>query len=140
VKEYGELPKIECRAGQVNQVFMNILTNAIDALEERNSKRSIEEITLCPSRITISTEVKQGDLARFVAIRISDNGTGMKETVQEHLFEPFFTTKPVGKGTGLGLAISYQIVVEKHLGKLECFSEVGVGTEFAIEIPVRQGD
>jgi PAS domain S-box-containing protein len=139
VKEYGELPQVECRAGQLNQVFMNILTNAIDALEERDSKRSIEEIALCPSRIAISTEVKQGDLARFVVIRIADNGTGMKEQVQEHLFEPFFTTKPVGKGTGLGLAISYQIVVEKHRGKLECFSQVGVGTEFAIEIPIKQG-
>jgi PAS domain S-box-containing protein len=139
VKDYGELPQIECRAGLLNQVFMNILANAIDALEERDSKRSIEEISLYPSRITIATEVKQGGLAKSVAIRISDNGMGMKETVEEHLFEPFFTTKPVGKGTGLGLAISYQIVVEKHRGKLECFSEVDVGTEFAIEIPINQG-
>jgi PAS domain S-box-containing protein len=138
VKEYGELPQVECRAGLLNQVFMNILTNAIDALEERDSKRSIEEIALCPSRITISTQIKQGDLANFVVIRISDNGIGMKETVQEHLFEPFFTTKPVGQGTGLGLAISYQIVVEKHRGKLDCFSDVGVGTEFAIKIPIKQ--
>jgi PAS domain S-box-containing protein len=138
VKEYGELPQVECRAGQLNQVFMNILTNAIDALEERDSKRSIEEITLCPSRITISTAVKQQDAEGFAVIRISDNGMGMKEQIQEHLFEPFFTTKPVGQGTGLGLAISYQIVVEKHRGKLECFSEEGAGTEFAIEIPIQQ--
>jgi PAS domain S-box-containing protein len=140
VKEYGELPQIECRAGQLNQVFMNILTNAIDALEERDSKRSIEEITLCPSRITIVTEVKQQDAAVFAVIRIADNGLGMKEQVKEHLFEPFFTTKPVGKGTGLGLAISYQIVIEKHRGNLHCFSQEGAGTEFAIEIPIKQGN
>ena len=140
VKEYGDLPQIECRAGQLNQVFMNILTNAIDALEERDSKRSIEEITLCPSRITIVTEVKQQDAAVFAVIRIADNGVGMKEQVKEHLFEPFFTTKPVGKGTGLGLAISYQIVIEKHWGNLHCFSQEGAGTEFAIEIPIKQGN
>ncbi|NJM62773.1 MAG: PAS domain S-box protein [Oscillatoriales cyanobacterium RU_3_3] len=140
VKEYGELPQIECRAGQLNQVFMNILTNAIDALEERDSKRSIEEITLRPSRITIVTEVQQQDAAFFAVIRIADNGVGMKEQVQEHLFEPFFTTKPVGKGTGLGLAISYQIVIEKHRGNLHCFSQEGAGTEFAIEIPIKQGN
>jgi PAS domain S-box-containing protein len=140
MKEYGELPQVECCAGQINQVFMNILTNAIDALDEHDRMRSLEEMKICPSRITISTEVKGLDSTNFVAIRISDNGAGMKETVKEHLFEPFFTTKPVGKGTGLGLAISYQIVVEKHHGKLECFSEVGFGTEFAIDIPVRQCD
>ncbi|NJS11408.1 MAG: PAS domain S-box protein [Microcoleus sp. CSU_2_2] len=139
VKDYGDLPQVECRAGQLNQVFMNILANAIDALEERDSKRSIEEISLYPSRITIATEVQQGGLARCVVIRISDNGLGIKEAVEAHLFEPFFTTKPVGQGTGLGLAISYQIVVEKHRGKLECFSEKGVGTEFAIKIPINQG-
>ncbi|MGL5063199.1 MAG: PAS domain-containing sensor histidine kinase [Microcoleus sp.] len=139
VKQYGELPQVECRAGQLNQVFMNILSNAIDALDERDNQRSIEEISLHPSQITITTEVKQESGSMFVVIRIADNGPGMKEQVKEHLFEPFFTTKPVGKGTGLGLAISYQIVVEKHRGKLECFSELGAGTEFAIEIPIKQG-
>ncbi|MBD1919606.1 PAS domain S-box protein [Microcoleus sp. FACHB-831] len=153
VKEYGNLPNIDCYAGQLNQVFMNILSNAIDALENHPE----------PKIITISTEVLnrvdmlsakslpvQAELnpspASFeppspiqnpntVIIRIRDNGPGMAPDVGKCLFDPFFTTKPVGKGTGLGLSISYQIVVEKHGGILKCISEPGQGAEFVIEIP-----
>ncbi|HBL10962.1 MAG TPA: hypothetical protein DD379_06060, partial [Cyanobacteria bacterium UBA11162] len=118
-----------------NQVFMNILCNAIDALESYNALRSAEEIEHHPSQIIISTEATH---THSIRVRIRDNGLGMSEAVQRHLFDPFFTTKPVGKGTGLGLSISYQIIVEKHQGKLECISASGEGTEFLIEIPVRQ--
>ncbi|MFB2969409.1 PAS domain S-box protein [Aerosakkonema sp. BLCC-F183] len=135
IKEYGNLPNIDCYAGQLNQVFMNIITNAIDALDEWNKKRSPEEIKQHPSCIHIRTEVFNKDR---VAIRIKDNGPGMTEEVHRKLFDPFFTTKPVGKGTGLGLSISYQIVVEKHLGNIYCISAPGQGTEFVIEIPIRQ--
>ena len=156
VKEYGDLPLVECYASQLNQVFMNILSNGIDALEHQKE----------PRVITISTEVRESSelyrccasprLLNFeleepispqgfklkipnpqsVIIRIRDNGPGMTETVKKHLFDPFFTTKPVGKGTGLGLSISYQIVVEKHGGFLTCRSQPGQGAEFWIEIPL----
>ncbi|RCJ38396.1 histidine kinase [Nostoc minutum NIES-26] len=132
VKNYGNLPLIECYAGQLNQVFMNILSNAIDALDDYNSKRTSAEIQANPNKITITTEV----IATKCVIRIADNGSGMTEVVKERLFDPFFTTKPVGKGTGLGLSISYQIIVEKHGGTLKCLSEPGLGTEFLIEIPL----
>ncbi|MDZ8241566.1 MAG: ATP-binding protein [Nostoc sp. ChiQUE01a] len=132
VKNYGNLPLIDCYPGQLNQVFMNIISNAIDALDHHNSKRGIAEIHAHPNIITISTEV----IGTNCAIRIADNGSGMTETVKERLFDPFFTTKPVGKGTGLGLSISYQIIVEKHGGTLRCISEPGEGTEFRIEIPL----
>ncbi|MBD2180207.1 PAS domain S-box protein [Planktothrix sp. FACHB-1355] len=135
IKEYGNLPNIDCYAGQLNQVFMNIITNAIDALDEWNKKRSLEEIKQHPSFIHIRTEVFNKDR---VAIRIKDNGSGMTEEIRRKLFDPFFTTKPVGKGTGLGLSISYQIVVEKHRGNIYCISAPGQGTEFVIEIPIRQ--
>lgn len=135
IKEYGNLPKVECYAGQLNQVFMNLLTNAIDAIYEQNQKRSLAEIQANPSMIQLRTEVIN---EQQVAIRITDNGPGMTEQVKQRLFDPFFTTKPVGVGTGLGLSISYQIVVEKHGGKLQCFSEFGQGTEFVIEIPLGQ--
>lgn len=131
IKEYGKLPRIECYAGQMNQVFMNVLTNAIDALDEYNKKRTLEDIKANPSWIKIRTEVLDGR----VLIRIADNGLGMTEEVRQKLFNPFFTTKPIGKGTGLGLAISYQIVVEKHRGQVECISAPGEGAEFIIEIP-----
>lgn len=135
IKEYGDLPLVECYAGQLNQVFMNILSNAIDALDSYNQQRSAQDIHNHPSRIKICTEVLQPDR---VTVRIADNGPGMTEKVKQRLFEPFFTTKPVGQGTGLGLSISYQIVVEKHKGALWCVSAPGLGTEFWIEIPLRQ--
>lgn len=126
VKEYGDLPAVECYAGLLNQVFMNILSNAIDALEEKLGNGDN------PS-IWIRTQVLDGN---HVTIRIADNGPGMTPEVQQRLFDLFFTTKPVGKGTGLGLSISYQIIVEKHGGRLTCFSDPGVGTEFLISIPI----
>jgi two-component system, NtrC family, sensor kinase len=135
-REYGALPAVECYAGQLNQVFMNILSNAIDALEERDTQRSLAEIKEFPSAIGIHTEVTD---AHHIAIRISDNGVGMPETVQQRIFDPFFTTKPVGKGTGMGLAISYQVVTEKHRGTLQCHSTLEQGTEFVIEIPITPG-
>jgi len=131
VKEYGDLPLVECYAGQLNQVFMNVLTNAIDALEESQNRRDDSAETT----IRIHTGILVPDR---IFIRITDNGLGMDKTVQHQLFNPFFTTKPVGKGTGMGMSISYQIITEKHSGRLSCISEVGKGTEFSIEIPIRQ--
>jgi signal transduction histidine kinase len=132
IKEYGNLPLVDCYAGQLNQVFMNIINNAIDALDEHDAKRSPEEIRDYPSTITITTKISND---QAIAVKIADNGSGIPEEVKEKLFNPFFTTKPVGKGTGLGLSISYQIITEKHQGKIQCVSELGVGTEFWIEIP-----
>jgi signal transduction histidine kinase len=134
VKEYGNLPLVECYAGQLNQVFMNVIGNAIDALQ---SNQLSDRNSVSP-QIKISTAVGQlnGNVPSAV-IRIADNGSGISESMRERIFDPFFTTKPVGKGTGLGLSISYQIVVEKHGGVLKCCSESGKGTEFAIEIPIR---
>jgi len=133
IKSYGDLPLVECYPGQMNQVFMNILVNALDALEGYNLSTPDRE-ELYPGKVWIRTEARQDG---WVAIRILDNGPGMGEEVRSHIFDPFFTTKPVGKGTGLGLSISYQIVVEKHRGRLQCHSKPGQGTEFIIEIPVR---
>lgn len=136
IKEYGVLPSVECYAGQLNQVFMNLISNAIDALEDRRSKTQTLVPRCCGSspRIQICTEVKGEN---WVTVCIADNGEGMTEEIQQKLFNPFFTTKPMGKGTGLGLSISYQIVVEKHGGNLQCFSVPGQGTQFIIEIPIR---
>lgn len=131
VKDYGDLPQVECYPGPLNQVFMNILANAIDALEEAMLKEKTER----SPTIKICTEVLEGD---FVEIRIADNGVGMTEDVQKQLFEPMFTTKPTSKGTGLGLSISRQIMVEKHKGQLTCCSKLGLGTEFIIKMPIRQ--
>ncbi len=129
IKEYGDLPRVECYPGQLNQVFMNILCNGIDALEEVMGNGS------CPQpSIRIRTDL-QGET---VLIRIADNGKGIPQEAKSRLFDPFYTTKPVGKGTGLGLSISYQIVVEKHGGALWCESTLGQGTEFCIKIPVQQ--
>lgn len=136
VKEYGDLPLVECYAGQLNQVFMNILCNAMDALDSYQQSRSPEERRRHPSQIAIGTEVTNSGT---IVVKIRDNGPGMTAAVKKRLFDPFFTTKPVGKGTGLGLAIGYQIVVDKHHGKLDCISAPGAGAEFRIEIPVRQG-
>ncbi len=148
IKEYGELPLIKCYPGLLNQVFMNLLSNAIDALEESRDEQSISKITLGESRLNnsqlttinspmlvISTQVIDGSSPK-VAIRIIDNGSGIPPSIQEKIFDPFFSTKPVGKGTGLGLAISYQIVVEQHQGQLHCRSTPGQGTEFVIELPL----
>ncbi|MCL1470776.1 CHASE domain-containing protein [Argonema antarcticum] len=137
IKEYGNLPLVECYAGQLNQVFMNIIANAIDSLESRFANDALEQGRLSSRSPTISIRTEMLPPDR-VAIRIADNGSGMTPEVQKQLFNPFFTTKPVGKGTGLGLSICYQIVVEKHGGILRCESELGKGTEFWIEIQVRQ--
>ncbi|WP_349775300.1 trifunctional serine/threonine-protein kinase/ATP-binding protein/sensor histidine kinase [Geitlerinema calcuttense] len=128
-REYSELPKITCYASQLNQVFMNILTNAIDAIDEvrkQASDRSFDPI------ITIRTEALDD---RHIKIQIIDNGPGMPEDVQKRIFDPFFTTKPVGSGTGLGLSISYSIIVDSHGGQLSCVSLPGQGSEFIIQIP-----
>jgi signal transduction histidine kinase len=135
IKEYGDLPEVYCYPGQLNQVFMNILTNAIDAIDEYNKERSVEEIKNNPGTIRIHTEVNG---TNQVLIRIVDNGPGMTEDVCHRLFDPFFTTKPVGSGTGLGMSISYQIVVEKHGGQLQCISAPGQGAEFLIYVPIEQ--
>ncbi|MDZ8239098.1 MAG: GAF domain-containing protein [Nostoc sp. ChiQUE01a] len=134
-KQYDTLPPIECYPGQLNQVFMNLLSNAIDALEERNAQATSEAMAANPGEIRISTSLLNKD---WIAIRIADNGLGMDEKILSRLFDPFFTTKVVGKGTGLGLSISYQIVTEKHKGKIYCQSEPSKGTEFVIELPIRQ--
>ncbi|MDY6939208.1 MAG: PAS domain-containing protein [Cyanobacteriota bacterium] len=132
IREYCELPSIECSPGQLNQVFMNILSNAIDALEESGIRSLAFE---GQARISIRTEkIKDNS----IVIRIADNGLGIPEAVRAKLFDPFFTTKPIGKGTGLGLSISYQIIVERHGGQLSCNSQIGRGTEFRVEIPIRQ--
>jgi signal transduction histidine kinase len=196
IKEYGELPLVECYPGQLNQVFMNILSNAIDALEgwkveslnveslnvvreafpvseaggqrptgvgslELNVNRlnvkgdapgattySLSENNLQPSNLQLSTPEQPATPClrihtevvehKGVVIRITDNGSGIKADIQPRIFDPFFTTKPVGKGTGLGLSISYQIVVDKHEGKLRCHSVPGQGTQFVIELPIRR--
>ena len=135
IKDYGNLPRVECYAGQLNQVFMNLLANAIDAIDEQNQRRTTEGIEANPSTIRVQTEVLN---SKEVVIRIADNGPGITQQVKARLFDPFFTTKPVGAGTGLGLSISYQIVVEKHGGQLHCFSQLGKGTEFVIQIPLSQ--
>lgn len=141
VKEYGDVPALECYAEALNQVFMNILTNAIDALEQARKERSAAELEQHPSTITIRTKLLQHPENReesAVAIRIADNGLGIPQAISQRIFDPFFTTKSVGKGTGLGLSISYQIVVDKHGGALKCFSKPGKGTEFCIVIPYTQ--
>jgi two-component system, NtrC family, sensor kinase len=144
VKEYGDLPLVECYAGQLNQVFINILSNALDALEELHSADATthrpplennSSSALDLPKITIRTELTANQQVR---IWIMDNGPGMAEAVQKRIFDPFFTTKEVGRGTGMGMAISYQIITEKHRGRLNCCSHPGQGTEFMIEIPLKQ--
>lgn len=132
VKEYSDVPQVACFGGQMNQVFMNLLANAIDALDESNANKSYAELEKNPNIITICTEV----VGNNAVIQIGDNGPGMTEAVREKLFNPFFTTKPEGKGTGLGLSISYQIVKDKHQGTLECISSPGNGAKFVITIPM----
>jgi len=148
IKKYGNIPPVECYSGQLNQVFMNILVNAIDALESRDVSYEGAEneifIAHPTPQIQICTELVQASdsqaNSQSVVIRIIDNGPGMTERVKLLLFDPFFTTKPVGQGTGLGLSISYQIIVGKHGGQLACVSTPGQGTEFIIQIPVCQSN
>jgi signal transduction histidine kinase len=130
VKEYGDLPLVECYAAQMNQVFMNIVSNAIDALEKLASTGEIEN-----PKIWIRTAVIEDN---FIQIRIADNGCGVPEGMESRIFEPFFTTKQPGQGTGLGLSISYQIIVEKHGGQIRCVSQPGKGCEMWIEIPMKR--
>ncbi|NJR17394.1 MAG: hybrid sensor histidine kinase/response regulator [Calothrix sp. CSU_2_0] len=124
-RDYAQLPEIECYPSQLNQVFMNLLTNAIDALEESGINSPC---------ITIRTSIADD----WITVAIADNGVGISEEIRHKLFNPFFTTKAIGKGTGLGLSISYQII-EKHGGKIDCRSNLGQGTEFIVQIPVRSG-
>ncbi|MBD2056173.1 GHKL domain-containing protein [Oculatella sp. FACHB-28] len=135
IKEYGELPLVECYAGQLNQVFMNVLTNAIDALEEQNQQCASRESKSSQGYIHIRTKLTDNNQ---VTIKIADNGSGMSEKVKHHIFDPFFTTKSADKGTGMGMSISYQIVTKNHDGSLGFISSPGQGTEFVIEIPLQQ--
>ena len=133
LKKYGKIPLVKCYVGQLNQVFMNVLANAIDALDERNRGKTFKEIEKEPNRITIGTELSEDNQQAIV--RIADNGTGMGQEVKARLFEQGFTTKEVGKGTGLGMAIAHEIV-ESHAGAIACRSELGEGTEFIISLPL----
>ena len=130
VRDFEQLPLVDCYAGQLNQVFMNILSNGIDALEAETPDNLLLQKS---PQITLRTETRSDS----VVISIADNGIGIPAAVKNRIFDPFFTTKEVGKGTGMGMAISYQLITKKHNGKIECFSDEGVGTEFVIEIPIR---
>ncbi|MGG6263707.1 ATP-binding protein [Leptolyngbya sp. AN03gr2] len=127
IKNYGQLPAIECYPAPLNQVFMNLLSNAIEAIDEMQQKSAIK-----PGQIRISTDINNQAQVKIV---IADNGSGISESVKQKIFDPFFTTKPVGKGTGLGLSISYQIITERHCGTLDCLSVEREGTQFVIQIP-----
>ncbi len=144
IKNYGQFPKVECYPSQLNQVFMNIIANAIDSLESKAMQEAIaspdqpwniDADQQNPSQISIKTILLPDNQ---VEIKISDNGMGITEAVQERLFDPFFTTKEVGKGTGLGMSISYQIITERHHGSLVCESTIGQGASFIIKIPLQQ--
>ncbi|HEY9748762.1 MAG TPA: HAMP domain-containing sensor histidine kinase, partial [Allocoleopsis sp.] len=153
VKDYGELPLVNCYAGQLSQVLMNLISNAIDALMEQKTLDTAQKLSqffgkpqtessLYQPQIKITTLVCEAETTellsfdRWVVIRIADNGPGITPEIQSRIFEMFFTTKPVGQGTGLGLAISHQIVTEKHQGQLNLRSQLGVGTEFEIRLPL----
>ncbi|WP_375492521.1 response regulator [uncultured Nostoc sp.] len=133
VKEYGNLPLIECFPGEINQVFMNLICNAIDAIEEKNENKDIDTIYQNPGMIRIKTEA----IGEQVILRVADNGSGINNADNTKIFDAFYTTKPVGKGTGLGLSIAYQIVVNNHHGRLTYDSKPGEGIEFIIELPIR---
>ena len=135
LKDYGALPGVECYPGALNQVFMNILVNAIDAIEEQYTQTPNLQADSGLGRITIRTSVIN---PQWIAIAITDNGIGIPAHLQQRIFDPFFTTKPVGKGPGIGMSISYQIVVENHKGKLTCSSTEGQGTELIIQLPLKQ--
>lgn len=133
IRNYSILPQVECYPGQLNQVFMNLLANAIDALDEYSENHSQQDTESRSNTITITTSVVENDQ---VAVSIADTGTGIPKAIQSKLFDPFFTTKPIGKGTGLGLSISYQIITEKHGGTIRCYSSPEQGTEFCLKIPI----
>ncbi|MBD2186341.1 ATP-binding protein [Planktothrix sp. FACHB-1355] len=135
VKNYGDLPPVPCYSGQLSQVFMNIISNAIDALMDKKESNKKAASQWKP-RIEIVSQVVELENRSWAAVRIADNGPGIPPEIQGRIFETFFTTKPVGKGTGLGLAIGHQIVTEKHGGKLNLRSHLGVGTEFEILLPL----
>ncbi|NEQ45178.1 MAG: HAMP domain-containing histidine kinase [Leptolyngbya sp. SIOISBB] len=135
VKHYASLPKIQCFAGLLNQVFMNILSNAIDALDEKSHQQTPKERQDQPGQITIRTAlVRDG----WVGIEIADNGLGISPEIEAKILNPFFTTKPIGKGTGMGMSISYKIITERHGGSLTYASTPGQGTQFRIQIPIAQ--
>jgi signal transduction histidine kinase len=136
IRKYGDFPLIKCYSGQLNQAFLNIISNAIDALEETIIKETKISKLFIPT-IYIYTNIFDKN---WLEIRIVDNGLGMNNQVRSQLFNPFFTTKEIGKGIGLGLSICYQTIVELHGGKLDCYSEPGKGTEFVIQIPLRQSE
>ena len=140
VRRYGKLPLVECYAGQLNQVFMNIMANALDAMEKKDSQtpQLSSKESLTQRTLTLATQHCPEQQA--VLITIGDNGSGIPEAVLNKIFDPFFTTKPVGKGTGLGMSISHQIVTEHHKGQLTCTSTLGQGTEFTITIPTTQSE
>jgi signal transduction histidine kinase len=152
IKDYGQLPLVTCSISQLNQVFMNLLSNAIDALETQPAPRIITIRTEVGSGENLSAEKVKELEEKYpppshsqlptpsVVIHIADNGLGMTEKLQNKIFDPFFTTKPVGKGTGLGLSICYQIVVQKHQGQIRCISALGQGSEFIVEIPIEKSD
>jgi signal transduction histidine kinase len=131
-KQYGDLPLVDCYAGQMNQVFMNLLANAIDALEEQYHKLQLTNSDWQPE-ILIRTQATHDQ----VKIEIADNGSGIPEQIQSKIFDPFFTTKKVGQGTGLGMSISYEIVVEKHNGSLDFVSTANEGTSFIVQLPIK---
>jgi signal transduction histidine kinase len=127
IRNYGDIPEVEGFAGLLYQVFMNLLSNAIDALEEKPSEQGSRQIT-------ISTDCTGSNQ---ITVHIADNGMGIPADIQSKIFDMFFTTKPTGLGTGMGLAISRQIIVEKHCGTLDCHSQAETGTEFAIVLPIK---
>ncbi|MDB9313557.1 PAS domain S-box protein [Spirulina sp. CS-785/01] len=133
-KQYGELPQVDCYAGLINQVFMNLLNNAVDTLESKQ-----QETPDFQPQLTLRTEFNEDQDPPHVIIRVQDNGKGIPEDIKTRIFDPFYTSKPVGKGTGLGLSICYQIIVEKHGGEIDCISHPDQGTEFIIKIPVHRG-
>ena len=133
VKEYEALPNVECYPGQLNQAFMNVLANAIDAIDERIAQQKLAQTEADSSQISIRTSM----VGRFIEIAIADNGCGISKSIQGKIFNPFFTTKAIGKGTGMGLSISYQIICDQHRGQLNFYSIPGQNTEFAIQIPIQ---
>jgi signal transduction histidine kinase len=134
IKQYGDLPKVECFAGQLNQVFMNLLANAIDAFDEQNQGKSFNDLSSNRNCIKITTTANSAD----VVIEIADNGPGMPEAVRSRIFDHLFTTKAVGQGTGLGLSIAHQIITTTHQGEIRVASAIGEGTTFIVTLPIHQ--